>query len=46
MIDLQQKTVEIYRPDRGAEVLSNPNQVNLGEAMPGFELNVSDIWGR
>lgn len=44
IINPQQKTVEIYRPGRAAEVLSNPKKVNLDEAMSGFELNVSEIW--
>lgn len=43
LIDPQNKTVEIYRPEQAVEVLKVPQQINGGDILPGFVLNVENI---
>ena len=40
----EQKTVYIYRPHVSVEVLENPNAVSADPVLPGFVLDLSDIW--
>ena len=40
----EQKTVYIYRPHVSVEVLENPNTVSADPVLPGFVLDLSDIW--
>jgi len=39
-----QKTVYIYRPHVPVEVLENPNSLSADPILPGFVLDLSDIW--
>ena len=39
-----QKTVYIYRPHVPVEVLENPNALSADPVLPGFVLDLSDIW--
>ncbi len=43
LIDPQNKTVEIYRPGQVVEVLQVPQQIDGGDVLPGFVLNVENI---
>ena len=44
LIDPKNKQVEIYRPGQETSVLDAPTAIDCGEVMPGFSLNVSEIW--
>lgn len=40
----ENRQVEIYRLNRDVEVLSNPVSLSGEDVLPGFELDLSDIW--
>ena len=44
LIDPQNKQVEIYRLGQQVLVLDSPTEIDCSEVMPGFSLNVSEIW--
>lgn len=44
LIDAKTKRVHIYRPDSNAEILENPSRVSAQDILPGFELDVTEIW--
>jgi Uma2 family endonuclease len=44
LINPKDKTVEIYRPNAEAEILQNPDKVDLSEIMPGFVMALSNIF--
>ena len=44
LIAPEQKTVYIYRPHLSVEVIENPNTVSADPVLPGFVLDLSDIW--
>jgi Uma2 family endonuclease len=44
LIDSQDKQVEIYRLDREIEVIQNPVSISCGNVLPGFSLNLANIW--
>jgi len=44
LIDPQRKIVEIYRIDRPVEILENPIQVSGEPVLPGFVLDLSEIF--
>lgn len=44
LIDTKTKQVHIYRPNSSAEVLNDPSKVSADDVLPGFELDVSEIW--
>lgn len=44
LIDPFAKRVHIYRPDGKSEVLENPSNVSAENVLPGFELDLSEIW--
>ena len=44
LIDPQQRRVYIYRPGQPAETLENPETVSGESVLPGFTLNLRDIW--
>ena len=44
LIAPEQKTVYIYRPRISVEILENPNTVSADPVLPGFVLDLSDIW--
>lgn len=45
LIDPIAKTVEIYRPGREVEILANPKTVSGKDVLPGFTLDLTDIFG-
>jgi Uma2 family endonuclease len=44
LINPQEKTVEIYRFEQEPEILNNPSAVNCDDILPGFILNMTEIW--
>ncbi len=44
LIDRKNHTVEVYRPARSPEILSNPVVVNGDPELPGFALEMAKIW--
>lgn len=44
LIDPQNKQVEIYREGTSSERLDNPAQLSGEAVLPGFILNLADIW--
>ncbi len=44
LINPQDTIVEIYRQERELEVLTSPMSVNCDDVMPGFVLNLDEIW--
>jgi Uma2 family endonuclease len=44
LIDPKNKQVEIYRSGHEISVLESPKAIDCSEVMPGFILNVSEIW--
>jgi Uma2 family endonuclease len=44
LIDPYERRVHIYRPDRPVQVLDNPQQVSGEDVLPGFELDLTEIW--
>ncbi|MDJ1174043.1 Uma2 family endonuclease [Roseofilum capinflatum] len=45
LIDLQQRTVEVYRVGLEVEILSNPTELSGEEVLPGFVLDLRRVWG-
>lgn len=44
LIDRKNKKVEIYRCDRAVEILDNPNTLSGEDVLPGFVLDLTDVW--
>lgn len=44
LIDPENRGVTVYRPDRDAERLENPERVRAGDVLEGFELELAAIW--
>ena len=44
LLDPANRTVEIYRPGQDVEVLYQPATVSGEPVLPGFELNLEEIW--
>ncbi|MDJ0799942.1 MAG: Uma2 family endonuclease [Calothrix sp. MO_167.B12] len=44
LIDRQNRTVYIYRPNQDPQVLLNPEQVSGDPELPGFSLPMAKIW--
>lgn len=44
LIDRQQHTVSIYRPDRAPEILANPEAISGEPELSGFNLKMAKIW--
>jgi Uma2 family endonuclease len=45
LIDPSTRRVYVYRPDEEVEVLENPETVSGEPLLPGFTLNVTELWG-
>jgi Uma2 family endonuclease len=45
LIDRKNRKVEIYRQNREVEVLENPATLSGEEVLPGFILNLIEVWG-
>ena len=44
LIDPRQRRVYVYRPGQPVETLEDPATVSGEAVLPGFELNLQDIW--
>ena len=44
LIDPRQRRVYVYRPGQPVETLENPATVSGEDVLPGFQLNVQQIW--
>ncbi|MGL5065287.1 MAG: Uma2 family endonuclease [Microcoleus sp.] len=44
LIDRKNKKVEIYRCDRAVEILDNPITLSEEDVLPGFVLDLTDVW--
>jgi len=44
LIDPKNKRVEIYRQNQDAEVLDNPVTLSGEDVLPGFALDLSEVW--
>ena len=44
LIDRKNSTVQVYRPARSPEILSNPKSVGGDPELPGFVLQMAKIW--
>jgi len=44
LIDPTSRTVQIYRPGGEPELLKNPSRVSGEDVLPGFELDLTEIW--
>jgi Uma2 family endonuclease len=44
LLDPVAKRIYVYRPDAAVEVLDNPSTISGGLLLPGFVLNVPQIW--
>ncbi|MFE1746444.1 Uma2 family endonuclease [Coleofasciculus sp. H7-2] len=44
LIDPKTKQVEIYRPGQDVEVLQSPTTVSGFDVLPGFELDLNQVW--
>ncbi|MEH2061238.1 MAG: Uma2 family endonuclease [Nostoc sp.] len=44
LLDPKNKTVEIFRFGKDAEILESPTTVSGEDVLPGFELNLNKIW--
>lgn len=45
LINPQNRTVEIYRLGLAVEVLANPSELSGEEVLPGFLLDLREVWG-
>jgi hypothetical protein len=45
LIDPDERTVYIYRPDAEVECLENPESVSGEPLLKGFALNMKEVWG-
>ncbi|MEG5000486.1 Uma2 family endonuclease [Microcoleus sp. B4-D4] len=44
LIDRKNKKVEIYRQNQDVEILDNPSTLSGEEVLPGFVLDLTDVW--
>ncbi len=44
LIDSKNRKVEIYRQDMEVEILENPNNLSGEDVLPGFILDLTEIW--
>ena len=44
LIERKNKKVEIYRQDRDVEVLDNPVTLSGEDVLPGFVLDLTEVW--
>ncbi|NET41795.1 Uma2 family endonuclease [Okeania sp. SIO2B3] len=45
LIDSKNRQVEIYRQNREVEILENPNSLSGEDVLPGFVLDLTEVWG-
>ncbi|ESA38131.1 restriction endonuclease [Leptolyngbya sp. Heron Island J] len=46
LLNPQDQTIEIYQPGQPVEFLKSPQQIEGGNILPGFVLNLKDILTR
>lgn len=44
LIDRKNQKVETYRQNQDVEILNNPRTLSGGDVLPGFVLDLTDIW--
>ncbi|MGK7923142.1 MAG: Uma2 family endonuclease [Trichodesmium sp.] len=44
LIDSKNRKVEIYRQNREVEILDNPNSLSGEDVLPGFILDLTEVW--
>jgi Uma2 family endonuclease len=44
LIDRKSRQVHIYRPEQAPKILEEPESVNCGPELPGFELKMVKVW--
>ncbi len=44
LIDRKNQKVEIYRQNQDVEILNNPRTLSGGDILPGFVLDLTDVW--
>jgi Uma2 family endonuclease len=44
LIDRKNRKVEIYRPGQDVEILENPTTLSGGNVLPGFVLDLTEVW--
>jgi len=44
LVDPEQKRVHIYRPDQEVQIFDDPKTVACDPVLPGFALNLCEIW--
>ena len=44
LIDRKNRKVEIYRQGRDVEVLDNPTTLSGEDVLPGFVLDLTEVW--
>ena len=44
LIDPYERRVHVYRTDESVEILENPQKVSGEAVLPGFELDLTEIW--
>ena len=44
LIDPRERQVSVYRPESPVELLNRPSSVSAGSFLPGFSLEMVDIW--
>ena len=44
LIDRKNQKVEIYRQNQDVEILNNPSTLSGEEVLPGFVLDLTDVW--
>ncbi|NET28925.1 Uma2 family endonuclease [Okeania sp. SIO1I7] len=45
LIDSKNRQVEIYCQNREVEILENPNSLSGEDVLPGFVLDLTEVWG-
>jgi len=44
LIDRKNPKVEIYRQNQDVEILDNPSTLSGEDVLPGFVLDLTDVW--
>lgn len=44
LINRKQQQIEIYRPNQEVEILESPQTLSGEDVLPGFVLDLSEIW--
>jgi Uma2 family endonuclease len=44
LIDRQNRTVHVYRPNQDPQILDNPDVVNANPELSGFQVLMAKIW--